>query len=101
MRSVLKSDLATPRQGLLFSIRPGHPPHQERHGDVFQGRELGEQVVKLPYVPDLAIPEIRCRVVRKRAQPDFGAVYVTFGRPIKQSEQMKQRALARTRLAHD
>ena len=57
--------------------------------------------MKLPDKTDFAIAKIRCGLVRERSQLQFRAVYVTFGRPFKGSEQVKQRTFSRSGLAHD
>jgi hypothetical protein len=55
--------------------------------------------MKLPDKANLTIAKVRCGLIGQRTQPEFGAVYVTFGRPFKRSKKVQKRTFARTRLA--
>ena len=74
---------------------------QQRHGDVFQSRELRQQVMKLPDVADLAIAEGRALARRKLGDVDRGAGDCSGGGRIQRTQNVQQRALARARLADD
>jgi len=90
-----------PPQRLLLRILPPHPLHQQRHGDILESGELGKQIMELPDETEFAAPKFRRIFLREPTQIELGEVYVTFGSPIKNSEDVQQGTLSCTRLAHD
>lgn len=54
-----QSNLLQPSSSPRERLSMGHPLHKQRHGDVFQGGELGQKIMKLPDESDLPISEIR------------------------------------------
>ena len=56
--AIAELNLVQPVFRLLHCGFARFAPGQQRHGDIFLGGELGEQVVKLPHVADFAIAKI-------------------------------------------
>src|SRR5262252_7166110 len=77
MRTRLQSNLAQPLDSFGLDLRPPLSPDQQRHGDVFERRELRQQIVELPDKTDLAVAKIGGVVLGKGTQMQVGAVYVT------------------------
>ena len=101
MRTLLQSDLAQPAGSFGRCRRKRLPSGQERHGDVFEGGEFGEQVVELPHIADFAITKVGGGVFGQRMHLGICAVYGTRRRPIKSRQDVQQGAFSGTRLAHD
>ena len=83
--------------------RPGMalPPHQERHGHVFQSRELHQQVVKLVDEAQCFVAQARAlRLIDPRQEPPSNPYLALAGR-VQAAEQVQQRALAAARSADD
>ena len=78
-----------------------HAARQQRHGHVFQRRELRQQVMKLPDVADLAIAKGRRLLRRELGHVDRGADDRSGGGRIQRAQNVQQRALSRAGLAHD
>ena len=84
------------RRSALTRLGNGHPTNQQRHADVFQGAELGEQMVELideaqrPVAQQTALFFIQGRQLFAR-QPDTASA-----RRIQTAEHVEQGALART-----
>ena len=76
-------------QAFLFSLRPLDAFHKQRHSDVFNRRELGKQIMKLPYKSQFTTSEVCRSFLGELTQIELGEVYVTFRSPIKNSEDMQ------------
>ena len=57
--------------------------------------------MKLPDKSEFPTSKFRSRFFREPSQIEFGEVYVTFRSTIKDSEDVQQGTLSRTRLAND
>src|SRR5271155_2787594 len=101
MRALVQSDLTEPLRCFCLCLLPRATPKQEGHGHIFQCRELRQQVVELPNKADFAVTKLGRSVLRKRSQMQVGEVYVTCRSSIKSAHDVKQGALAGTRLADD
>ena len=93
--------LAQPACGVGLNRLPRLPAQQQRHGHILKGRELGKQVMKLPYKSQFAAAKLSRCIVGEPSQIDFGEVYVTLGSSIKNSEDVQQGTLARARFANN
>ena len=85
----------------LFRLPLLGAAQQQRHGHIFQGRKLRQQVMKLPDEANLAIAELSRGLAGKRSQPQVAAVYVTLGSGIKRSQDVQQGTLAGSGLAYN
>src|SRR5580692_2898102 len=101
MRALIQSDLTEPPRSVCVGFLPGTTPKQERHGHIFQCRELRQQIMELPNKTDFAVTKLGRSVLRKRSQMQVGEVYVTCRSSIKSADNVKQGTLAGTRLADD
>ncbi len=88
-------------QGFVLRLTAVNAAHVQRHGYVLDCGELGEQIVKLPDIPQFPAAEFSGCIFRELPQIDFGEVYVTFGSSIKNSQDVQQGTLAGTRFAND
>ena len=101
MAAIGQPDLSQPVHGFRFSSPPINSSHHERHRDVFLGRKLRQQIVKLPHEANFAVTKFGCRIFRQRAETEVGEVYLTSRRPIKSSEQVKQGTFSGTRFTNN
>ena len=82
-------------------LPPGTAGHEEGQGDVFEGRELGQEVEELEDEPDLPVPD--------PGQPPLVAAEEVvpveedrpLGRPVEGPQEMKERRLPDPGGAHD
>jgi len=89
MPTCFKTNLTQPMFRIFLYRRPRLPAKQQRHGGIFQGCELGKQVMKLPYEPDFTIAKIRGGIIRQRTQLQVGAVYVTVRSTFKSAQDVQ------------
>ena len=87
--SVRQPHFLQPVQGLLLCIPPAITSHPQRHGDVLDCGELGKQIVKLPDKSEFPASKLRRCLFRELSQIEFGEVYVTTRRGIKDSEDVQ------------
>jgi len=99
--AVLQAYFPQPLRRFTLRIAASHRAQQQRHGNVLQGGEFRQKIVKLLDKPDFAVPKIGRILGRERVQWQLGAVYVTLGRPIKRTQDVQQSTLAGSRLADD
>jgi hypothetical protein len=71
-------------------------PHQQRHGDVFQRRELRQQVMELVDEAECAVAQLAARLLRQRVNVAAGDAHRPRGRAVQPAENLQQRGLART-----
>ena len=94
--TIRQTNLLQPLQALLLSLAPAYATHQQWHSHIFQGAELGQQIMKLPHKPKLAAAKFCCSILGKFPQVELREVYVTFRSPIKHSEYVQEGTLSGT-----
>ncbi len=89
MTTLLESNLTQPPR--CFRLCGGQilATRQKRHRDVFQSREFGKKVVKLPYIADFAVTKLSGVIFRKRIHVRVCAVYGTCGGTIKRCQDVQ------------
>src|SRR5215470_16920052 len=99
--TMFESNLTQPRGCLLEGRIARTSARHERHSDVFQRRELGQEVVELPDVADFTVAELGCGIFRKRVHLGLRAVYGTAGGTIKSAKDVQQGTFPGARLSDD
>ena len=86
---------------LVFYLLLGSSLDEGGNHDVFQGRKLWQEMVRLEDEADTATSEIRQPPVRKLRQVNPGTADTALRRPVQAPDQMQQRAFPGTRRAYD
>ena len=101
LQAVSKADLTQHHRGARFRLGFRQPPDEQRHGDVLERAELGQQMVKLIHETEVAVAQDPALRVVDRRQIVPHQLDAATARGIESAQQVQQRALARTRRTDD
>ena len=87
--------------GARARLGGGEAADAQRHGDVVERRELGQQMVELVDEAEMAVAPFALLGRVEGGEVAAAEIDATFGRRLEAAEQMQQRALARPRRADD
>ena len=96
-----QAGLCQPFCCFLHCVSPVNAARQQRHGYVFLRRKLRQQVVKLPYVPDLLIAKTGRLTNAQLSYLSCGAVYRPCRWSIKGAQHVQKCAFTASGLSHN